>query len=192
MLINELAQWAVLLFIAIFVLGLTRQLGNFLVPKREQMANSLGPALGASLPLSLLDAGARAHVNHLMRDRQTDWGVVLIVSEDCPSCDTVLDRLGEQRPSIRGPIVALSRRSGSAHEDRLRGLTDLVVVGGAALKAEGLTATPFAMVIDESFRVRHKALATDVADTLAAWSGTHNGHGGVNGGGGSVREKMPV
>jgi hypothetical protein len=74
-LINELAQWAVLLFLTIFVLGLTRQLGNFLVPPEQQRAREVGPGLGTALPADLLAAGARERLAAVMAARATGWAV---------------------------------------------------------------------------------------------------------------------
>ena len=69
MIVNEIAQWAVLAFLSVFVLGLTRQLGNFLVSRQELVAADSGPPLGGELPSEILAAAERQQVASLLSDR---------------------------------------------------------------------------------------------------------------------------
>jgi hypothetical protein len=175
--VNELAQWAVLLFIAVFVFGLTRQLGNFIVPRREQAAVDIGPDLGKKLPPDLFTPAERARVRELCERKTTDWAVVLVVSEDCAGCVNVLERVKVTGIPQGAPIVVLSRTSlsGSAYTASLREIADMVVADGDRIKAAGLTLTPFAMIVSASLTVLHKRIPQDLWDVVAAWR-AEDGH----------------
>lgn len=54
MIINQVAQWAALACIALFVLGLTRRLGLFMQTGRQRSVTENGPTLGHPLPDALL------------------------------------------------------------------------------------------------------------------------------------------
>jgi hypothetical protein len=174
--VNELAQWAALLFVAVLVVGLTRQLGNFLIPRHEQLALDVGPRVGRKLPGDLLSPDEHRQVLDLIQERRTGWAAFLVVSEGCPGCKDLLERLESTGAPQRAPVIALSRKSGEEHVTALRAATDLVIVDGARLKAAGLTITPFAMIVDRSMTVLHKQLAWDLAEVVAAWRQERGGH----------------
>jgi hypothetical protein len=167
--LNELAQWAVLVFIAIFVVGLTRQLGDFLVPKKAQLASDTGPLVGKKLPPGMLSQQEHRQVHELMEQRSVGWATLLIVAEGCPGCGTLLERLQTAERPHRAPVIALSRKSSPSHERSLREVADLVIVDGRRLKAAGLTVTPFAVIVDSSLTVLHKQLAWDLQEVLDTW-----------------------
>jgi hypothetical protein len=169
--INELAQWAVLIFIAIFVVGLTRQLGDFLVPKKEQLASDIGPPMGKKLPAGLFSSQEHRQVRELMQERSVGWATLLIVAENCPGCGSLLEHLQTTKfkPPDRAPVIALSRKSSPSHERSLREAADLVIVDGDRLKTAGLTVTPFAVIVDSSLTVLHKQLAWDLQEVLDTW-----------------------
>lgn len=50
MIVNEIAQWAVLVFVAAISLGLLRQLGSQVAPRGEEAAREYGPSIGNPLP----------------------------------------------------------------------------------------------------------------------------------------------
>lgn len=170
MLINELAQWGAIAFMAVFVFGLTRQLGRFLVPPAEQAAMELGPDLGSVFPLSLIDRSEQERLTQLMDDRGTDWAAVLIVSDDCPGCESLLESLADPRAGVRPPVAALSRRSGEDHRAKLDRVADVVRVDRDGLRDESLRTTPFVLLVDRRFKVVHKQLAWSLWDAVDEWT----------------------
>lgn len=171
MLLNELAQWAALLFLGIFVLGLTRQLGDFLVPSRERVAENRGPKIGKRLPAGLLPAGDHRRLLELMEERAARWAALLVVSEDCPRCKTLIERLAETGAPDHAPVVALSSRSGPDHTAVLEATADIVVVDGKSLEKADINVRPFVLIVDRTLKVRHKQIAWDLHEAVHAWTG---------------------
>lgn len=169
MLINELAQWAVLAFMAVFVFGLTRQLGSFLLEPKEEHAVTTGPDLDKPVPKALIRPRERSELAALMKARGADAASVLVVDEDCPGCSDLLDRLAHEGAPENAPIMIVSRLSSEEHVKHLRGLADIVVVDPARLKEVKLDITPFLMVVDRDCRVVHKQLTPDLRDAFARW-----------------------
>lgn len=56
MILNEIAQWIAIAFMAVFLVGLTRQLGRFMSGSEEVLSQDVGPALGDPLPAPLRGA----------------------------------------------------------------------------------------------------------------------------------------
>jgi hypothetical protein len=171
MIINELAQWAVLAFMGVFVIGLTRQLGNFLMPKHERIALEVGPEIGKRLPEDLV--GDRTRLNELMAERHSDWAAVMLVDQDCDGCESMLARL-EQDGRLPGPLVAVSRKSDATHRRRLAELADIVLANADAMKAAKITVTPFVIVVDGDLAVLHKQAGPDVHSVVDRWLADHD------------------
>jgi hypothetical protein len=169
MIFNELAQWAVLLLLAFFVFGLTRQLGSFLVPESDMAALKIGPDVGKSMPDGLLTQSQAQEVLDLMSQRGTDWAGFLVVAEDCPGCGGVLEALRDRGSPDHAPVVALSRASGPEHEALMRSAADLTIVDGERLHAAGLGPSPFFMIVDQSLKVIRKEITADVHDAVQRW-----------------------
>lgn len=169
MLINELAQWATLVFLAIFVLGLTRQLGNFLVPPRDRAALEVGPDLGKTLPTGLLSDQDRRRLYEAMDQRGLGWAVFLVVGEECDGCKGLLEGLAEHGAPDEVAVVAVSSEAGPEYRRLLDSLADLVIVDADRVKAAELAATPFAVIVDRSLKVVHKQLAWDLAEVVEVW-----------------------
>jgi hypothetical protein len=167
--INELAQWAVLCFLAVFVLGLTRQLGNFLVPKQDQLAMDVGPRVGQALPSQLLSGEQRHMLAELISASPGGFGAIVVIDEDCLGCKALLERL-ERSPSPEGaPVAVFSHKSSAEHEARLRDKSDLVVVDPARLKALDLETAPFVMLVDSELALLHKEVAPDIEFVIRRW-----------------------
>jgi hypothetical protein len=169
MIFNELAQWAVLLLLAFFVFGLTRQLGSFLVPESDMAVLSIGPKVGKAVPDGLLTESQSREVIDLMAQRGTDWAGFLVVAEDCPGCGGVLERLRDRGSPDHAPVVALSRRSGPDHEALMRSAADVTVVDEERLQAADLGPSPFFMIVDRSLKVIRKEITADVHDAVERW-----------------------
>lgn len=161
MLLNELAQWGALIFVGILALGLTRQLGAFLVPAQQQSALEVGPDVGKRFPVDFLSAPQRAELVAEMERRAVDLATFLVVSERCQTCTALLDELAASGRQ-RSPIVALSRESSGEHRQLLEAVASLVVVDAARLDALNLTIGPLALVVDRELRVQAKQLVFGV------------------------------
>ena len=169
MLLNELAQWAVLLALAVFVVGLTRQLGDFLIPPRERVEQSYGPGVGARLPAALLPEPERARLTALMVERDSEWAAVLVVSGECTRCGELLERLVDEGAPSGVPVVGLSMTSEEAHRSLLDQAVDIAIVDPESLDAQNLHVKPFALVVDRDLVVRHKQLAFDLREVARTY-----------------------
>lgn len=168
--INELAQWAVLAFLAIFVLGLTRHLGAVLVSPREQAAASIGPDIGGKVPSELIKPAERERVQELVAASERGWGVLLLVDEECSACEMVIARLRDDGAPRGVPVVTIARRSEAEHRAELERLSDLVLVGNDRLGSTAtIRTTPFIMIVDRGLRVKHKAVGTAISDAIREW-----------------------
>jgi hypothetical protein len=172
-LINELAQWAALLFLGVFVIGLTRQLGNFLVPSGERVALETGPDIGVPFPEQILDREDRSRILDLMTERGTSWAAVVVVAEGCGGCKGLLEGIRADGTPEDAPLIALSRNSGPEHAELLGELADVVVVDSERLGDANLLATPFGLILDDSLRVVHKQLAWDLSEVVEVWKASN-------------------
>lgn len=161
MLLNELAQWGALICVGILALGLTRQLGVFLVPAHEQAALEVGPDVGKRFPAGFLSASQRAELVAEMERRGVELATFLVVSERCQTCRALLDELAAGARQ-RLPIVALLRESSAEHRQLLEAVASLVIVDAAQLDALNLTIEPLALVVDREFKVQAKQLVFSV------------------------------
>lgn len=169
MLINEFAQWAVLLLLAVFVFGLTRQLGSFLVPASEARALEVGPDVGKRLPSWFLRREEYGQLLQLMDERQTDRALLLVVSEACVQCGEILRQL--LTDGARGaPIVVLSKQSSDEHRALLEHVADLVIVDDDRLTRANLTVAPFALIADRQMTVHDKQFVSKLDDLLRIWT----------------------
>jgi hypothetical protein len=183
--VNELAQWAVLLFLAVFVLGLTRQLGRFLAAPAAAAGTPPvpPPQPGAPLPPSLLDARQHAALQRAIADSGAGFGLVAVVSEGCSGCDALLDAVERGDRPEAAALAALSWVSSAEHNARLHEVFDLVVEDplGERSRAAGISATPFAIVIDASMNVlaaQHGASLRAVAEAGRASMSAGRSHNG--------------
>lgn len=172
MVINELAQWAAILFLGIMVFGLTRQLGQYMLGPRERAALDMGPAVGSSLPDGLLTPGERASVSALMSGHGTLWAALLTVDSGCETCTAILSRVKDEGMPDGAPLITIARLADAQGLGPAEtAMADLALVDPKRVNAAHL-GTPFLMIIDDSFVVQYKALATHVADAVASWRGT--------------------
>lgn len=173
--VNEAAQWALLIFLGIFVLGLTRQLGAFLTATRDQKAAVTGPSIGKVVPRSLLSAQERQRLADLIRGRGVDWGAILAVDDRCTGCDELLAGLEADGVPERGPLFVFSRSSDEEHQRRLAAIADHVVVDPRRMKRANLTITPFAILVDEHLNVVRKAIGTELVPLIERWREERDG-----------------
>jgi hypothetical protein len=179
--INELLQWAALAFVGVFLIGLTRQLGHFLVDPKEQYANDTGPPLGKPLPDDLLTRNERDRVTELFAARRTAWGALVVVAETCIGCKAMLERVSKSGVPDGAPLVVISRESGADHRRYLEAIADVVIVDHKRLSRADLLVSPFVIMFDPNFHVVHKAIAPDLEFTVAQWKGPDSVHRAPNG-----------
>jgi hypothetical protein len=173
--VNEAAQWAVLIFLGIFVLGLTRQLGAFLTTTRAMKADVTGPSIGKVVPRSLLSAEERRRLVDLIRGRGVDWAAILAVDDRCSGCDELIAGLEADGVPEGAPLFVFSRQSDEEHRRRLAAIADHVVVDERRMKRADLTITPFAMLVDDELRIARKAIGTELMPMLERWRAERDG-----------------
>lgn len=167
--LNEALQWAALLFIGVFVVGLTRQLGAFMTHTRQDKAALEGPPVGSVAPPSLIRPEERTRIADLMAERGTDWAGLVTVSESCESCEEYLDALPAEGIPEGAPLIIMSNASSEEHRRRLSALGDLVVVDGRRMRRSRIEITPFCIIVDRDFVVVKKGIAADFAALCDSW-----------------------
>jgi hypothetical protein len=168
-LLNELAQWAVLLFIAVFVLGLTRQLGNFIMPKGERVDLDIGPPIGDRLSEPLFSVEEGQAIRDLITASPVDWGAVVVLHDQCTGCSALLERVRRKGRPRGAVMVALTRDEEPRHVDKLRRLSDMTIADGRRLDEAELFTAPFALLVDSDLQVLHKDVTPDLHQTVTAW-----------------------
>lgn len=167
--INEIAQWAVLAVVLVFVFGLTRQLGAFMVGDHRDRAATQGPDLGKKAGSALVTETERTALAALMRERDAEHVAVVAVDQRCRGCDAVITAV-EQGDSERNlPVLAISRSADPEFEQRLRSVFDVVAVDADRLRSADVKMTPFVLLLDRNFKVVHKAAAQSVDSAVAEW-----------------------
>ncbi len=169
MLINELAQWAALIFLGIFVVGLTRQLGRYMVSEREEIAHSVGPDVGKALPRDLLPTADRERLAELIGASEAGWGVVVVVDPDCPGCAALLQQAEREGMPEHAPAAAVTRSDEAEFAEYLGRVFDVAVADAGRVERAGLQVTPFVLIVDGALRIAHKALTADVSAAVAHW-----------------------
>jgi len=160
--VNELAQWAVLVFMAVFLLGLTRQVGRVLLGGGEGVSAQIGPDIGNKLPRNVLSKSARKRFQDGIAASESSRGVLYVVDEDCDACEELLEGFEALGRPAGGPLAAVSRASQPDHERRLRAVFDPVEVRPDQLNDADLRVTPFVLVLNQDLEIVQKALSTDL------------------------------
>jgi hypothetical protein len=163
--VNEAAQWAAILFIGIFALGLTRQLGRFLVPRENQLP-AQGPPVGADL-VSRLPTEIATRVADSI-SHTSALSVLVVTRERCSGCEILVDRLRASSPAFRVTAIVTEAASDDYLAD-LRTVFSEVArdTSGKAARQLLVTATPVIFVLDNAGRIVHKQLGGDVDHAMA-------------------------
>lgn len=172
MLINELAQWAVLVLLTVVVLGLLRQLGHFIVPRREELLYR-GPEVGGDLPRQLLSGVQANGLRRAIAESRAGIGVVVVLNENCSGCKALLNQLEVLGSPLQAPLVAVVDSPTTESHTRLLRIFDHLVVdpGGGFARNAGILATPFVLAIDAELRVRHRAISGGLHELMEEWTG---------------------
>ena len=106
MILNELAQWGAILFLATIGLGLTRQLGQFLISRKDELTYQ-GPEVGKSLPDTLLAEPERDALSAAIETSSPHrFGVVAVLSDRCLGCIGLVSQIESDGPPLGLPTLA--------------------------------------------------------------------------------------
>jgi hypothetical protein len=177
MIVNEVLQWAAIGVLAVFVLGLTRQLGMFIVPRVEQLETE-GPAIGKRLSTALIGRDDATRFADVMEREQAKGLAVVILDHACATCQGLIRSIRETTgPSpatqILGlPSVAVVKSSPASFEAEARAAFPFIITDrdGSACAAAGIYATPFAVLLDREMRVRDRRVSANVPALAHRWS----------------------
>jgi hypothetical protein len=169
--INEIAQWVVLVFLAVFTVGLTRQLGHSMIRSRQDRADAQGPDLNQKIPRSVVTADEWATLAELMAQRGAEVAVLLAVDERCPGCAQLITAAEEHGVPTGLPVMAISRSDNVDFVTRLSSTFDLVSTGTVRFKGADLVTTPYVMLLDTEGRVVHKAAGMLLHPVIDEWFG---------------------
>jgi hypothetical protein len=172
-LIIELLQWALLVFLGVMVFGLTRQLGSFIVPRRDQLVQQ-GPELN-SRPLGMFGDQLSAELRERLSGASDRQALVMVVDEGCVGCMALIDRLeaGVWNLADR-PLVAVVKESRPEFVARVGAVADWIVDDptGRRMHDAGITATPYGLILDRDLRVRDRDVGGGVEDLITRFAET--------------------
>lgn len=153
--LNEFAQWIALVILLTLVIGAYRLAG--LRPGGEEttlLRQTAGPRTGKRIPGAL----ARLHQS------TGSPSVVVFVSEGCPACAAVVNRLSTLPEVNLGMSLAIAAGASSSMERRLKALgfgTVLTDVSTDLLDECSVSAVPLTLWLDGEGVVIHKTIGTD-------------------------------
>jgi hypothetical protein len=165
---NELAQWAVLLFLCVLTVGLLRQLGQFIFGGDQ----GPGPRVGARLSKVILDGEKRNELQARIGSQTYPAGAALFLSEACPPCDELLTDLESHGDQPRLALAAIvTGPSSPAFRDRVAGLADIVQEDpdGRILSKTRIPRQPFLVWVDDHLLVRHNASGERLEGRVLEW-----------------------
>jgi len=171
MLLNELVQWAVLIVLAVSTFGLLRQLGQFLVPRREQLL-SLGPDIGEPVPRELIDEAIRPGLRERVASSPSALGFLAVMNEGCLGCQALIEQLEASGRPTRAPLLAIVDGESSEFQARLERHFDVVVAdpGRVRARAAGIVASPYLLAFDANLRVRQRAISGSLRELVREWT----------------------
>lgn len=151
--VNEVVQWAMLVMVALALLGVLRQV-SVMVPARARAAPS-GPEIGSRIDRRLLDEARRQ-----MKPGISERGAILaFVTEQCAGCQHLLASI----PNLDGhlddlPLLLVAKTPSPAFRRAIAktGVPVINDVSGQVWRAARVTATPLVVRLDKSGRVRWK------------------------------------
>jgi hypothetical protein len=172
-LINELAQWAALVFLGILVFGLTRQLGQFIIPRRDQLLYQ-GPEVGDELPKSVIN-GVSAHQLGVAINEGPGLALVAVVNDKCLGCQGLIERLETLGTPANAPLIAVVDSNDADFTTRIDRVFDFVVRDDGLRQAReiGISATPYILGIDADLRIAFRGISGDLHGLVAEWLPNH-------------------
>lgn len=154
--------------------GLTRQLGHFILPRREELVEE-GPPLNRGIPRTLVYDDERSLLESVFASTQGGLGFCAAVSQACPGCHALLRNMERNRDDVlqRGLFALAAWADGD--EGFRASVADVFPVvfedvGGHRSRAGGIVGVPYLMVIDRDLRVRDRSVEADVLRLSEKWS----------------------
>jgi hypothetical protein len=165
--VAEVIQWMLLATFAVLLLGLYRQLAEFLQVERHDSVRSLGgPRLRRRLPAGLLTALAEAAPTFLGGEA----GIIAFVSEGCVSCARLLSELQAGEPvEYTGRVAIVARAESGSYVAGLKelGLPLVIDSDGTLFRQCNVQATPLLLLMDRDQVVVRKAVDHNVTRALS-------------------------
>lgn len=161
--VNEVAQWTILLIVALLMLGVLRQVGLMLPPSARALPS--GPAPGRRAPRALL----RSLHDVLGADGLARGVTVAFVTENCVGCQRLLADLTRDAAFDRDgpPLVLVAYRPTEPFASALKETRIATIASDEELWREcGVTSTPLVIGIDKHSRVQTKEVTHRVAPAL--------------------------
>jgi len=159
MLVNEVAQWAIIVMLALIALGAARQAAAVARPSEDGIG---GPQVGTRLPEVVIDAirSAGPHPSE-PATRVT----VAFVTEGCRACQ----RLIATAPRTATDLVLFARTPSAGFLESLSeaGLATVADHEAKLWDALGITATPLVVRIDQKGEVLARGVTHDVSEFAA-------------------------
>jgi hypothetical protein len=168
---SELAQWAAIFALGVMVVGLTRQLGAFLLPHRDQLTQS-GPQPGSLLRSPLITPEEQTEIKAAMTRLSAASGVMLIVDQNCMGCRDLIDDLNELASRERRmPLVGLVKGSGVRFVADAHRVFDVVIEDpeSVRVRAADIVAAPHALTFDRALKVENVEVASMIAPHVPTW-----------------------
>ncbi|MBA3736530.1 MAG: hypothetical protein H0W90_15280 [Actinobacteria bacterium] len=159
-----------LAFLFVMCFGLTRQLGHFIVARRDHLLYS-GPDLGKVIPRGLLgdlnDEFAAA-----IRSSRQGRGILVTLSDKCHGCAGILDEARQVGKPDGVVTFALLNGSDPSFLSDVERHFDFVVGDPDAMraKAAGLLATPFLLGVDDGLKLRYRGISSGLHDFVQEWT----------------------
>lgn len=172
MVLNEVAQWTALIFLGVVALGLTRQLGQFLISRREELELD-GPDIGSKLSPLLVGDESIQSIEALYSSSARGLTLVCVLNDRCLGCAGLLEDLLRRGRPEGVPIIALLSAHDAEFVAQAEAAFSLVVIDPASerAKAAGINATPFLLGVDQSGHIKHRAIGGAMHSMVAEWLG---------------------
>lgn len=160
---NEIAQWMVLSFLVLLVLGLFRQVSVSRPPGQRAVIGGLQE--GDGLPKVLVDELAS-----LSSRFKATGATVAFVVENCAACQRLLAELPQAIRESPATYAVVVRQPSEAFREALLREVDVPIVfdeDGGLWATCRITATPLVAVVDGQGQVLRKEVTHDVARVAA-------------------------
>lgn len=170
--LNEAAQWAIILATLVLVLGIYRQLAIFLGADNSSLDSISGPKIGRRLPQ--VAARRLQEVQVTSGNEPSQCTVLAFVTEGCAGCNRLLASLSDKTrfPPLdrkeKYQIILVTPVTSDSFDLALRQLGFPVIIDDGQVWDEcNIQATPFLVVLDGREIVMKKGVGHDVERAIS-------------------------